>query len=142
MSLGRILSFIIMLLFGGLLQLWVVMIILLNVKGIELTIGMLLKDGGLFFFSTSLAYNSFFVLVDKYDLKLGSAHFNISVSLVGLITIIAVVVYSLAQNNILSLGTPALSENNYVYSQISCTVASFTYAFYVASETGLLIKKF
>jgi len=126
---GRLFSFIALIVFGGLLQFWVVWIILTVTSGVDPIIKDLVKDGGLLFFSTSLSYSSLFSLLLKRNIEMGSLDLNITIFLVGSVTIVSLVVYS-------SLIPPSLKSGNAVYipllPQISCTFASVSYSLYVA----------
>lgn len=90
-------------------------------------------DGGLFFFSTSLAIGSFSSLASKTGLQLGTARLNITLMLVGPVLLLAVVIYSGV-----SASTPAVTSPFAAYQihQLLCVTASLVYSIYVGITTG------
>lgn len=133
-SFGRVYSFVLLNIAGGLLQLWVVALMLF-VKGSGVTVAQLLGDGGLFFFATSLAYSSVFSLTNKYPMTTGTRDFNITLTLVGCVTLLALIVYVSVLSSTPQSGSPPLSGT--VFHQIACVTAALVYAFYVSVRTGL-----
>jgi len=79
---GRLISFFILVVLLGSLQLWVLMIVL---KALDQPIELkrLLGDGGLFFFSTSLAIGSAVTLWDQKSTPFGGEDFLITLLLPG-----------------------------------------------------------
>jgi hypothetical protein len=117
---------------GGLVQLWVLYLILLTLNRSH-DIRVLFGDGGLFFFATSLTFNSLLALVEKHTLRPGTADLNVTLVLAGSVTVSAMVIYSA----VLSQGTSTASPfSSHVLAQLSCAIAALVYAFYVSIRTG------
>ncbi len=134
---GKLITFVLATILGGLLQLWVLWLILASVSQPP-SYGDLLGDGGLFFFATSLFATSLLTLVDQYSLRPGSADFNITLVSVLSVIVPAVAVYASVLTS--NLGNPS-PFSGHVASQLSCASAAFAYAGYVAVRTGQLHKK-
>lgn len=130
--LGKLISYLLLTIGGGLLQLWVLSLILVN-QGKEVTLEKLLGDGGLLFFSTSLLSTSFLALLEVKSLKLGTAPLNISVALGLPITIATVVLYTSCLKDISC--PPALPLRDHVLEQIICASGSLIYALYVCTTS-------
>ena len=135
---GRVLSFFIITIGGGLLQLWVLSLILMTNQS-PIRIGDLLGDGGLFFFATSLAFTSFVSLSSKMSIVFGTGQFNVTLVIVAPITLLAVVVYSTVLSG--SLGQKAAPFADHVTAQIACAFAAVIYAFYVCTAIGFFKEK-
>lgn len=138
MHIGRLMTFAMGVVGGGLLQLWV-LIIILNVKNGSIEVAQLLGDGGLFFFSTSLAVGSAISLFDKRVPKIGSHYFNVTVIVCGGILFFAVTYY------VSVLSDDGLKEDRpfaeYMLLQIGCSIAAVAYWFYMGICTGLFTKE-
>ncbi len=76
-SLGKFVTFLLANIVGGLVQLWVLYLILVT-QSKNPDLHVLLGDGGLFFFATSLTFNSFLALVEKNTLRPGTSDLNVS----------------------------------------------------------------
>lgn len=135
MSPGKLLTFCLATLVGGLLQVWALWLIL--VVGLDKSVGAaeLLSDGGLFFFTTSVAVSSFLLLIDQHDLKAGTADLNITLVVAVFVGLPAVVVYTAVMSANFGTSNPF---KNYLLPQLVCAAAAFSYAFYVAVRTGQL----
>ncbi|MGP8048983.1 MAG: hypothetical protein ACLPYB_00095 [Desulfobaccales bacterium] len=131
--LGRLLSLILITVGGGLLQLWVLVLIIVNTGG-KLNIGSLLGDGGLFFFATTLAFHSFLILIDHEPLRIGSSNLNITLLLVGPVMVTSMVTYASVLS--IALGKIILPFSNHLAPQIICSLCALTYAFYVGTVTS------
>lgn len=84
MEYGRLLSFAVVIVGGGLLQLGA-FIMVLHANGHSVTVIEVLGDGGLFFFATSLFAGSTISLFDKLQVEVGKKDFNITMlSLIGI----------------------------------------------------------
>jgi hypothetical protein len=136
---GKFITFLLLTIFGGLLQLWVLWITLFT-KAVEEnisgpTFAQLIGDGVLFFFATSLVFSSFLTLVDSRSLKLGSADLNLSLVVIALVLLLATVTY-------VSVLTSAKAEQNNLpfethwLQQVICAFAAVAYACYVGTVTG------
>jgi hypothetical protein len=141
-SCGRILYFLLLTLGGGLLQLWTLALIFYATDK-PLGVSNLLGDGGLFFFSTSLACTSFRLLHNYRELRFGSADSILSIILAGSLTFISVVCYTTVLSPILSgaVKRPAILFANHLYTQVGCATAAITYALYVASVTKVFRRE-
>lgn len=134
-STGKVLTFVLATLFGGLLQLWILWLILAVALNKSVGAGELLGDGGLFFFSTSVTASSFLLLIDQHPLKAGTSDFNVTLLLVGTVGVSAVVVYAAVMSANFGTSNPF---REYLGPQLACAIAAFVYAFYVAVRTGQL----
>src|SRR5208282_5399599 len=105
--------FLIVVVFLGLLQLWVTWLVYL-VKQYPVSCDSLLRDGAVFFFATSLACSQMFIAIDKLKRKGWAMLFAISSTL--LILIIVCTCYSteitstIVSNRLQSLEKPVLFE--------------------------------
>ena len=132
LPIGKLITFALANIAGGLVQLWVLVLVLLA-KGQAPSIPVLLGDGGLFFFATSLTFSSFLALAEKYNLKTGTWDLNMTIGLGGSVALAAVVFYSV----VLSQGTAAPTPlSGHVLPQISCAAAALVYTFYVSVRVG------
>ena len=93
MQWGRLISFTIGIIGGGLLQLWA-LIMVLNANGYPVEISELLGDGGLFFFATSLVVGSSISLFDYRPIKVGNKDFNITMITLAGILVPVLIYYS------------------------------------------------
>jgi len=132
MRLGKILSFLVLTVSGGLLQLWV-LALMMYAHHEEIYLGSLLGDGGLFFFSTSLVCTSFLLLANQREMILGSADFNVTIILGGSLTLTSVVYYSSVLSGTVGRVTAPFSSHLGV--MICCAIIAVVYAFYVAVVT-------
>jgi hypothetical protein len=135
MHIGKLLTFFVVTIVGGLLQVWVLWLIL--AVGLNKPVGLaaLLGDGGLFFFSTSITVSSFLLLIDRHSLKVGTADLNVTLVLAGAAALSAVVMYTSVMSANFGSANPF---KDLLFPQIACATAAFTYAFYVAVRTGQL----
>jgi hypothetical protein len=140
MSIGRFLSYFILVIIGGLIQFWVLLLVF-KMQGQEIKIELLLKDGSLFFFSTSLAYSSLYTLIVKHPLKLGGAPLNISLLAIGIISVTSLVVYATINNHKIQTYLFPIDSFQVIQSQVFVVIASLVYSLYVATVTGLFAKE-
>ncbi len=131
---GKIVSFILFTFGAGLLQMWILYIALFLDKK-NPTLASLLGDGGLYFFSTALAFSSLVTLITHTSLKFGDRNLNITLFVIPPITLIAIVAYvSVLFANIGTVASPFSSQ---ILPQITCFLLAAAYAFYVATITGV-----
>ena len=137
MQVGRLITFVLGVVGVGLLQLWV-LIIILHARGSPINAKEILGDGGLFFFSTSLVVGSAISLFDTHDLKIGSRDCNVTLILCGGVLLITVGFYASV------LSQDGLKQHpfaQHMLLQIGCTVVAIGYWYYMGVSTGLFIKK-
>ena len=134
LNFGKLLSFLIFTFGAGLLQLWI-LLLLLYLKGNPPSAAELLGDGGLYFFSTSLAFSSFVALTNHASIKFGDLHFNVTAIMLFPIIIIAIVAYVSVLSD--KIGIAAAPFSNHLLSQFSCLILASIYGFYVATVTGV-----
>jgi ABC-type phosphate transport system permease subunit len=116
---------------GGLFQIWVLAVIL-SIDGEDHRIGVLLGDGGLFFFATSLTVNSF--LIFEGSRRKHSAIERTFTLLAILLTIgMSVAVYAAVFTHQLGKVEPF---HDHVVSQIALASLALIYAMFVAERTG------
>jgi hypothetical protein len=139
MSLARLSSFVLLTIIGGLLQLWVVCILIAMKGDLVLDFTKILSDGSLFFFSTSMVYSSWFSLSStRQQHTTQTPSFVMTIFSVGLVTVLSLVAYSIsAYENIRGSDSPPFPANNYLFAQIVCAIISVIYTFYVCAVTGL-----
>jgi hypothetical protein len=113
----------------GLLQSWVLMLVKKGSPGAT-DISVIFSDGGLYFFSTSLAASSFYSLASAPGSKLdpGTTNFNFSLFLGGTTVVLALVGYTLAIAR-----TKPFDQDL----QAVCLLCAAVYAFYVAVVTNM-----
>ena len=133
---GKLFLFVISNLVVGLLQVWVLYLALATI-GKEHNLPVLLGDGGLFFFSTSLIVNSTLVLLAQAPGKLSTVDIvfivlTIAGSLIGSIVVYAVVLTT-------RLGTVA-PFHDHIGAQLSCACAALVFAFFVGVRTGYFVR--
>lgn len=138
MQFGRFLSFAICIVVGGLLQLWVLLMVL-NATGYVIDFREFLGDGGLFFFATSLSAGSAISLFDHRPIKVGTSDFNVTLICLFGILVIAVSYYAaVLSGDGMSAAKPF---SNHAPVQIACTLMAIGYWVYVGRRTGLFVKK-
>lgn len=138
MQLGRFLSFFIGVFFIGLLQLWILFMVLLAI-GHPIRISEILGDGGLFFFSTSLLTNSMLSLADFKPIKFGSKEFIVTLlALLGVILPVIVYYTAILSNGGLSEPRPF---GDIVPLQIGCLLGAVVYWFFSGIIVGIFVKK-
>lgn len=137
MHFGRLFTFALTVVGGGLLQLWILFIIL-QMTGAEAKVQDILGDGGLFFFASSLAVGSAITLFDRVPLKVGNVDCNLSLLVCAGVLVITAVYCSV----IAKVGASASKPfSNHVPLQIACAVASVAYWYYTGVRIGLFTKK-
>ena len=138
MAIGRLISFLLGIIGGGLLQIWL-LVAVLRLSGQAARVAELLGDGGLFFFATSLAVSSLLTLCDAYPPRVGTADFNLTAVLVGTVMLVAVTYYVGVLTG--SLGKTTLPFAKYWVPQLVCTSAALLYWFYVGVRTGMFQRE-
>ncbi|MBF0379861.1 MAG: hypothetical protein HQL69_02520 [Magnetococcales bacterium] len=118
----------------GLAQSWALMIVLWY-KSHPVSLDYLLKDGGIFFFSTSLVYTSFFSLFDR--LKLQTIDKLISSAAITIVSFLSVIGYSIEISESLILNIPYEFIGRYGTGQIVCICVAGIYGFYSAAKLGV-----
>lgn len=132
--LGRIVSFGLIAIGGSLLQIWILLLALSAINR-PVTSGVIFGQGGLFFFATSMVFTSLAALLASGPVRFGTADFNITLLIVGPITLLVAVVYS----SVLSgpMGTDANPFEAHRSAQLACAFAAVAYAFFVAQKTEI-----
>lgn len=138
MHFGRFVTFACGVIFGSLLQLWV-LALMLNATNLPIAFPELLGNGGLFFFATSLAVGSALSLFDHYPVKIGSIDFLFTFFLAGPLMLVVVVYYTATMSNG-GFGT-VHPFKSYVTLQLGCSAMAMVYWFYSGLRTGLFVKK-
>jgi len=135
-SSGKVVLFTLSNLVGGLLQVWV-LYLALSSMGKEHSLAVLLGDGGLFFFSTSLVVNSILILLAESPGKPSATDLGITgMAVVGSL-VTSIVVYTVVLTSRLGSVAPF---HDHIGAQISCTVVALIYAFFVGVRTGYFGK--
>ena len=134
---NAILAFAFFVLVLGLLELWIVALILWFSPGVTFSWRLLLHDGGLYFFSTSFVLSGLLTLLDRGSgLKQGSSELVVTLLLGAPVLGLAVVGYT-----IYFIGTQILmhpiSDYAHTLAQSSCAVSAIVYAFYCAAKIGV-----
>jgi len=120
---------------GGLAQVWLLYVALIA-RHKEHTLSSLLGDGGLFFFTTSLAVTSALMLFERLPRKPTSWDLFWTI-LVLAICGIAVVFYISVLIDNLKVVAPF---HDHVGPQVGCASIAFFYAFFAAARTGYFRK--
>ncbi len=137
---NRLLTFVLATVLGGLLQLWIVVLIVTIVKGQAIDIGKLLGDGGLLFFATSVLVASILLLMEKGDLRRRAADRNVLLLSV-IIFVTAVVVYaSVVPDHLVTSQPQPAPFAKLVWPQLLCSVGALALAFFVGVRTGQFKK--
>jgi len=138
---NKIITFVLGTILGGLLQLWVVFLIVVFVDGKQITAAKLLGDGGLLFFSTSLAIGSGLALFHRGHVRPGTVDANVAFAAMFLIFVPAIVAYVRVMPPQLSSTAPAvLPFSGHVVQQLTCTFGAIVFAFFVGVRTGQFEK--
>jgi hypothetical protein len=117
---------------GGLLQVWVLYVALASL-GRAHSVAVLLGDGGLFFFSTSLTVNGILLLLSESINKLSSWDVTITgLAIIGSL-VSSIVVYIAV---LVGTGLSASPFRDHVPAQLVCASVALAYAFYVGARTG------
>ena len=138
MTITKIFFFFLIVLGAGLLQLWVAATTLFY-KNVPFNLEMLMKNGSVFFFSTSLAFNNLFILFEKGSRT--TAERLVSLLLVGPVTILALCAYALEYSAASTVQAPLNFTGNYFAAQLSCAICAITYATYVSAVTGMFRRE-
>lgn len=130
-SLSKLMLFTIANVFGGLLQLWLLYGILAYF-GKDRTVAVLLGDGGVFFFATSLTATSLLVFFADYAKH--PSHSDLLVTVGALVGGgVAIFYYTLILSNRLGNAEPF---KQYWPIQVFCAAIAFSYAVFVSARTG------
>lgn len=135
---GRLATFLFAVIFGGLLQLWV-LVAILNANGVTVSFESLLADGGLFFFATSLVAGSSITLLDEHGVHVGSIDLLVTLLVGSVLMLVGVVTYTTVMASA-APGTPSLFQN-YIGQQLLCTGVALSYWVYTGKRTGLFVSK-
>ena len=121
---------------GGLIQVWVLYLALASLERPH-DIAVLLGDGGLFFFSSSLTVNGLLVLLSESKDKPSPVDITITgIAILG--SLVASIVVYIA---VLVGGTDAAAPfRNHILPQVVCASVALSYAFYVGARTGYFGK--
>ncbi len=138
MQLTRLITFLLVLVGGGLLQIWVILGVVLY-QGDSITLSEILADGGLLFFSSSLISASAIHLFDHQKPDAGSIDTLFSIVTIGLVFIITIVFYtaSLASGEFAG----ARSFSDHINTQLACVGMAISYWIFCGFRTGLFVKK-
>ncbi len=137
MAIGRIISFFFGIIVCGLLQVWVVIIVLLS-SGKPVDFQNVIGNGGLFFFSTSLVVGSALNLFDKNPIKLGTVDFNMTMMLCGMVLFLAVSFYMAVLFGIESQNAKPFSGSKiHLLTQILCALCAISYWCFVCVRRGM-----
>lgn len=141
MNASRLALFVVLVIVFGLLQLWILPLIVI-LLGRPLDLLEILADGSLLFFATSLSYASFFTILgspDKYSAN--RPPLTISVFVVFLISAIAVSTYTIAYVSQHSGTASSFSFSllTYVVIQIVCAIVAVCYSIYAAAITKAFV---
>lgn len=131
-ALGKLVSFVAANIVGGLLQVWV-LYVALAALGKAHGLAVLLGDGGLFFFATSLTVNSFLILLAEFPGKLQQVDIvsTLFALIGGLIT--SVVFYIVIFTNRLGIAEPFHDQ---IGPQVGCAILALAYAVFASARTG------
>jgi hypothetical protein len=130
-SVQKLFLFVLSNLLVGLLQIWILYIILRTMhKSPDISI--LLGDGGLFFFATSLAVSSYLLLYSQ-KAKPATIDLNLTIILVLFVILPAIIIYTVVLSTQLGTVSPF---HNCIGTQCWCALSSLTYAVYAGARTG------
>jgi hypothetical protein len=142
---SSIINFFLLTVIGGLVQLWVVCI-LIFMKKQNINFADVLSDGSLFFFATSLSYSSLFSLLNEDHKSVGSS-VVVTILCVGIVTLLSLVAYSSAAYENIRTHTvhpvsaesssTALDPTYYMIAQIVCTFIALIYTVFVCTVTNM-----
>lgn len=135
----RLATFFFVMIFGGLLQLWV-LVAILNASGTDISLPDLLADGGLFFFSTSLVAGSAITLLDTNGIKVGDLDFLVTLLVCAALFFLGVITYTTVMSATLEEGGNAVFKQH-MKDQILCALIALLYWVYSGKRTGLFVKK-
>jgi len=136
MTLGRFVIFFFATVVLGVLQLWILGLLLLTaiVPQSSVNLGKLLGDGGLFFFATTLTVSSALSLWDTRRPQIGDWDTVLTFIGGGVVLFIAVVVYAAVHSK--SFGSEPLPFQSHLMPQLTCVAFALGYWFYVGFRTG------
>jgi hypothetical protein len=124
----------------GLVQAWIAML-LVTINSGEFRPAKIFVDGGLFFFSASLASSSYLSLKATPDLdtSYGSQSNVMSIMLLGATYLMALVGYLSQATNVKGVDVvPSYSGTILTMMQVACVSCATVYAFYAATVSGML----
>nr|WP_321485600.1 hypothetical protein [uncultured Draconibacterium sp.] len=137
-SFGRAFSFVSIMLFFGLLNLWILgLISFLKYNTVDWSL--LVADGGLYFFSVSLVITSALSLFDEKHPKIGTLNFIITLLCAPPVILLSVVtyVYILTENGVDSSG----SFVDLWFTQLLCAFTAIIYWIFSCFQTGVFFDK-
>ncbi len=138
MALGRFLCFFFATVLLGVLQLWILGLLVLTSLVPQppggVSLAQVLGDGGLFFFATTLTVSSGLTLLDALRPRVGDRDFTITLIVCPLVLFFAVTVYAAVHAK--SFGHDPLPFQSHVLPQIACMLFALGYWFYVGIRTG------
>ena len=140
MDKGRFAVFFSLIILLGLLQMWVIVIVM-RIIGQPIGSQQLLGDGGLFFFANSLTIGSAVSLYDKEPVKIVDANFLITFFVGGIIFLATIIcVVSIMANGGSKDHYPFDREDMHLL-QVACTSGAIMYWIYCGRKTGLFVNK-
>ena len=131
-------SFLMVVVGVGLLQLWS-MLLLLGINGKPIEISDLLGDGGTFFFSTSLSVGCMLNLFDARPVKIGNLDFNFTFICCGGVVYLSAFYYAAVLSR--SSASVVNPFGSHIVVQIACISVALAYWFYVGLRIGLFVRK-
>ncbi|MDO9069573.1 MAG: hypothetical protein Q7W05_14115 [Deltaproteobacteria bacterium] len=135
---GKFITYVGLNIFLGLIQLWVVAIILWIDPSVALSWTVLLRDGGLYFFSSSLVLSSVYSLFSYNNvMKVGSVELNTTIFLACPVLLLASIGYAVFFTRTQINALP-ISEFAHSLAQLVCASSALAYAVFCADSTGQL----
>ena len=144
-DLNKVLTLFLFTVIGGLFHILIlgIMLLLLNEENWAFKIeqfNQIMKSGGLFFFSTSVLFSSFFSLLTHYDFRLIPKHLNFTLIMCAALVPVTIISYVFILADNFGVIQPDFFQDISIYPQIACSLIALVYAFFVASVTGILRK--
>jgi hypothetical protein len=133
-SIGKVALFSTSTIIGGLVQVWLLYVVLYAL-GRDHSLPILLGDGGLFFFTTSLTATSALVLFEKIPGKPSPWDLLFTVLIIATCAG-ASVYYMTIFTGVAHLELTGLPFKTHVRPQLTCAFAAFAYAFFALGRTG------
>ncbi len=135
-SIGKVFLFISANILVGLLQVWV-LYGALAVLGKDHSVGVILGDGGLFFFATSLTVNAILMMFSEGSAKIGPIDVTFTLFAIVGGLVMSAVFYGVIMTSNLEAVSPFHDQ---VGPQVSCALLAFAYALYTSVRTGYFSK--
>jgi hypothetical protein len=140
MDKGRFAIFFTLVVFLGLLQMWV-LVVVMRVIGQPIGMQQLLGDGGLFFFANSLTIGSAVSLYDREPIKIGDANSVITFFLAGFVLLTTVTWYVAVMTKGGMKAQYPFARPDTLALQVLCSMGAVVYWIYSGRKTGLFVHK-